>query len=137
MELSFFVIVLASIFASFQMYHVRKPLASHSSMLAYDHPAYMLRNPTRKLIRVVKRKFSSLKFSGAVLLKYPARLVMRAIMMATGAALAAAQIPCAHSSGTSGGASSVAMTGKANASTRRAKVTAKNVFFVVSFHLRF
>ena len=90
-----------------------------------------------KLIRVVKRKFSSLKFSGAVLLKYPARVVMRAIMMATGAALAAAQIPCAHSSGTSGGASSVAMTGKANASTRRAKVTAKNVFFVVSFHLRF
>ena len=78
------------------MYHVRNPLASHSPMLAYDQPAYMLRNPTRELIRIVKRKFSSLKFSGAVLLKYPARLVIRAMTMATGAALAAAQIPCAR-----------------------------------------
>jgi len=90
----------------------------------------MLRNPTRKLIRVVKRKFSSLKFSGAVLLKYPARLVMRAITMATGAALAAAQIPCTHSRGTSGGASSTPMTGEANASIRRAKVTAKYDFLI-------
>ena len=91
----------------------------------------MLRNPTRKLIRVVKRKFSSLKFSGAVLLKYPARLVMRAIMMATGAALAAAQIPCSHSRGTSGGASSAAMTGKANASTSSAGIVAKTKYAVL------
>lgn len=89
-------ITLARIFAIFHRYHVRKPLASHNSILLYDQPAYMLRNPTRKLINVVKRKFSSLKFSGAVLLKYPARLVMRAMTMATGAALAAAQIPCTH-----------------------------------------
>lgn len=88
--------ILASILAIFQMYHVRKPLASHNSILLYDQPAYMLRNPTRKLISTVNRKFSSLKSSGPVLLKYPARLVMRAIMMAIGAALVALQIPCTH-----------------------------------------
>jgi len=60
------VITLASILAIFHKYHVRKPLASHNSILLYDQPAYMLRNPTRKLINVVNRKFSSLNFSGAV-----------------------------------------------------------------------
>ena len=126
-------ITFARIFAIFHKYHVRKPLASHSSMLAYDQPAYMLRNPTMKLIRVVNRKFSSLKVSGAVLLKYPARLVMRAMTMATGAALAALHIPCTHSRGTSGGASSVAITGAAKASTNSARVTAKNAFLMCVF----
>jgi hypothetical protein len=52
--MNFFVITLARIFAIFHRYHVRKPLASHNSILLYDQPAYMLRKPITKLISAVK-----------------------------------------------------------------------------------
>jgi hypothetical protein len=89
------------------------------------------------LIMAVKRKWSSLKFSGGVLLRYPSMQVTNAMMNPAGVAIATDHIALIASKGISGGTSwaSVAKAGYASATVNARIIITNVIFFCVVFHL--